>query len=111
MAYRIGRNIRPAIRKRFLILQPPERAVFNFIAMKKILFILLSTICFAQNVKLTIYKNGYPQTNEYTVPLTYHDSRDVGPKIQAFCNNILDMSLDEMDFYTYMQFYLHQYLF
>ncbi len=78
--------------------------------MKKLILLLLSTICFAQNARLTIYKNGYPQTNEYTVPLTYHDSRDIGPKIQAFCTDVLDMSLDEMDFYlkedsvTYMKF-------
>ena len=79
--------------------------------MKKIiLFLLISAFCFSQTPILTIYKNGYPRTSEYTVPMTYHDSREVGPNIQAFCIEKLEMSLDEMDFYlkedsvTYMKF-------
>lgn len=65
--------------------------------MKKIFFLLLPIFCFSQNTQLTIYKNGFPKTNEYTVPLTYHDYNEVGPAIQSFCINELKMSLDEND--------------
>lgn len=59
---------------------------------KTLFFLLISTFSFAQ---ITVYENGYPRPNEYTVPITYNDYLDVSIKTQSFVKDVLEMSYDE----------------